>query len=178
MSTISDPLGRYIISKIQIDDKLYVFVNVNTPNKDKDSIQFFKKLYILLKTEDLECEDNIILGGDFNCPLNPSLDKRGGIMIPRKAVIESIECLQEELDLVDIWRVKNPDIKSYTWRQNSPAAIDLCVSDIGDEVKGPGMWKLNVSLLEDEDYLKDLEQNLPKWKQEGEELSDRRSVWD
>ena len=31
-------------------------------------------------------------------------------MIPRKAVIESIECLQEELDLVDIWRVKNPDI--------------------------------------------------------------------
>ena len=93
MSTISDPLGRYIISKIQIDDKLYVFVNVYAPNKDKDSIQFFKKLYILLQTEDLECEDNIILGGDFNCPLNPSLDKRGGIMIPRKAVIESIECL-------------------------------------------------------------------------------------
>ena len=44
-------------------------------------------------------------------------------MIPRKAVIESIESLQEELDLVDIWRVtvKNPDIKSYTWSQNSPA---------------------------------------------------------
>ena len=58
------------------------------------------------------------------------------------------------------------------------AAIDLCVSDIGDEVKGPGMWKLNLSLVEDEDYLKDLEQNLPKWKQEGEEQSDRRSVWD
>ena len=63
MSTISDPLGRYIISKIQIDDKLYVFVNVYAPNKDKDSIQFFKKLHILLQTEDLECEDNIILGG-------------------------------------------------------------------------------------------------------------------
>ena len=58
------------------------------------------------------------------------------------------------------------------------AAIDLCPSDIGDEVNGPGMWKLSVSLLEDEDYLKDLEKNLPKWKQEGEELSDRRSVWD
>ena len=73
MSTISDPLGRYIISKIQIDDKFYVFVNVYAPNKDKDSIQFFKKLYILLQTEDLECEDNIILGGDFNCPLIPVL---------------------------------------------------------------------------------------------------------
>ena len=38
MSTISDPLGQYIISKIQIDDKLYVFVNVYALNKDKDSI--------------------------------------------------------------------------------------------------------------------------------------------
>ena len=112
-------------------------------------------------------------------------------MIPRKAVIESIECLQNELDLVDIWRAKNPETKSYTWNQKSPAifcrldywfisnnlcdyvqstsinptdhaAIDLCISDIVDEVKGPGMWKLNVSLLDDEDYLKDLEQNLPK----------------
>ena len=48
----------------------------------------------------------LILGGDFNCPLNPNLDKRGGIMIPRKSVVNSIECLQNELDLVDIWRVK------------------------------------------------------------------------
>ena len=57
-------------------------MDVHAPKKDKGSIQFFKKLYILLRTEDLECEDNIILGGDFNSPLNLSLDKRGGIMIP------------------------------------------------------------------------------------------------
>ena len=121
ISTNSDPLGRYIISKIQIDDKIYVFVNVYAPNKDKDSIQFFKKLNILLHTEDLACEDNIIFGGDFNCPLNPSVDKRGGIMIPRKAVIGSFECLQDELDLVDIWRVNNPETKSYTLSQKPPA---------------------------------------------------------
>ena len=29
-------------------------------------------------------------------------------------------CLQSQLDLVDIWRIKNPDIKSYTWSQKSP----------------------------------------------------------
>ena len=210
ISTLSDPLGRYLISKIQIDDKIYVFANVYAPNKDKDSIQFFKKLCTLFCTDDLQCEDNIILGGDFNCPLNPSLDKRGGIMIPRKNVIEAIECLRDELDLVDIWRVKNPEMKSYTWSQKSPAifcrldywlisnslcdcvqstsiipavktdhaAIDLCVSDIRDELKGPGMWKMNVSLLNDENYLKDLEQSLPKWKQEGEELSNKRGLWD
>jgi len=34
----------------------------------------------------------------FNCPLNPTLDKRGGIIIPRKSVVDSIECLQSQLN--------------------------------------------------------------------------------
>ena len=45
-------------------------------------------------------------------------------------------------------------------------------------MKGPGIWKMNVSLLGDENYLNDLEQSRPKWKQDGEELSDKRSLWD
>ena len=41
-------------------------------------------------------------------------------MIPRKNVIDNIQCLQNELDLVDIWIIKNPQTKSYTWSQSSP----------------------------------------------------------
>ena len=58
------------------------------------------------------------------------------------------------------------------------AAITLALADIG-EIKGPGIWKMNVSLLEDENYLEQLRINIPKWKQEGEiDLSDKRCVWD
>ena len=38
-------------------------------------------------------------------------------MILRKSVVASIDCIQSELDLVHIWRVKNPSTKSYTWSQ-------------------------------------------------------------
>ena len=40
--------------------------------------------------------------GGETLPLNPSIDKKGGILNPRKAVISTIGNLQEELDLVDI----------------------------------------------------------------------------
>ena len=88
LSTIPDPQGPFIISKVQVDDKVYVLVNIYAPNKDKDSVQFFRKLFTMLQTNNLDSEENIILGGDFNCPLNPILDKRGGIMIPRKSVVD------------------------------------------------------------------------------------------
>ena len=52
--------------------------------------------------------------------MNPLLDKKGGSSAPRKIAIASIECFHEEFDLVDIWRVKNPEIKSFTSCQNSP----------------------------------------------------------
>ena len=76
LHTVPYRLGRLIISKIQVDDKVYVLVNIYAPNKDKESVQFFRKLYTLLQIENLDSEENIILGGDFNCPLNPNLQSR------------------------------------------------------------------------------------------------------
>ena len=46
--------------------------------KIRIEFSFFRKLHGLLQLEDLDSEENIILGGDFNCPLNPALDKHGG----------------------------------------------------------------------------------------------------
>ena len=117
---ILDPFGRYIILKAAINDKIYILNSVYTPNKDKDIIHFFNNLLTTMQNENLDEEENIIVGGDFNCPLNTLLDKKGGIMIPRKSVVASIGCIQSDLDLVDIWRVKNPSSKSYTWNQKSP----------------------------------------------------------
>ena len=68
----------------------------------------FRGIENVFKTENLDAEEKFIVGGDFNCPLDPILDKKGGSMLPRSSVLERIACLQEDLDLVNIWRVKNP----------------------------------------------------------------------
>jgi len=114
-SRILDPSGRYIILKAEINDKMYVYA----PNKDTNISNFFNNILMTVRKNNSDEEENIIIGGDFNCPLNPNLDKKGGLLIPRKSVVTTIEILQE-LNLVDIWRVMNPERKSFTWSQNSP----------------------------------------------------------
>ena len=86
-SKLLDPLGQFVIIKAEIRDKMYVLINIYAPNKDANIVSFFNNLLVTLQKNNLDEEENIIMGGDFNCPLNPSIDKKGGLLNPRKAVI-------------------------------------------------------------------------------------------
>lgn len=95
---------------IEIQEVLYKIINVYAPNRDGMAIDFFTKVTSILTQENVNEGDNIILGGDLNCILNPLLDKRGGILSPKIKLIKAIENLQTEFLLEDIWRVKNPTV--------------------------------------------------------------------
>ena len=99
---------------METDVKVYILINIYVPNKDKIMCKFFKNLHKMLQTENLDRKENIIGRENFNCSLNPKLDKKGGVIVPRKMLIDSLECLQNKLDLLDIWTIKNPQTKSYT----------------------------------------------------------------
>ena len=113
---IVDPEGRYIILKACIQDKVYVLINVYAPNKDKDQVNFFNNLLSILQNENLDSVDNIILGGDLSTK--------------RKSVISCVDDFKSNLDLVDIWRSKNPDAKSFTWSHKSPPVFCLSLIHI------------------------------------------------
>ena len=136
---------------------------------------------------------------------------QGGASTKRKSVISCVEDFKSKLDLVDIWRSKNPDAKSFTWSQKSPPvfcrldywlisnnlsdfvelteiipavrtdhdAISLELGKLENELKGPGNWKMNCSLLDDEDYEEDIARMIPLWIAEGQkEFTDNRMIWD
>ena len=50
--------------------------NIYAPTKDNDIINFLNNLRTILQKENLDDEENIIIRGDFNCPLNPALDNK------------------------------------------------------------------------------------------------------
>ena len=117
---IVDPMGRYIGIKAEIKDENYLLFNVYAPNNDSQSAKFYEHVVNVLKKEDQIYEDRIIIGGDFNCPLNPNLDKMGGLLTTRKKVVDQIENMQNIFNVHDVWRVKHPSQKSFTWSQKSP----------------------------------------------------------
>ena len=110
--SIVDSNGRFIILKAFISGDPTLLVNIYAPNWDNELVIFNRSLLQTIATNNLDEIENIIVGGDFNCPLNPVVDKRGGSLIPRQSVISTIEQLQSELDLHDIWQIKNPTIRS------------------------------------------------------------------
>ena len=117
-----DSKGRLIMVNAKIKDENYVLINLKGLNKDAEAICFYHDLLTTLQGVDLDSDSNVMIhvGGDLNCPLDLIIDKKGGILIPRQHVINSIENIQNEFSLQAIWRIKNPNTRSYTWSKSSP----------------------------------------------------------
>lgn len=119
---IYDDEGRWLLLKIEIDNEIVSILNIYSPNKEREQLQFYTKLkYTLNKEATPFCK--LIIGGDFNVPLNETLDKKGGIPDKREKVVQKIEEISEEFNLHDIWRIKNPSQNRYTWRKMKPEKI-------------------------------------------------------
>ncbi len=111
--------GRILILKAKQDDKYLYLVNIYAPNTEKAQIEFFKQLSREMEKFRITPDDRVIVGGDFNVTLE-RIDKQGGNVNPKQGTISEIQRLMNLFDLQDIWRVRNPSEKRYTWRQKHP----------------------------------------------------------
>ena len=134
----SDDNGRYIIMEAEVQGSSFLFVNIYAPNSVQDQFCFYDNLNKNIEENIIEKDNRIILGGDFNVTLNPVWDCSGGNQ-SKKASAKFIEDLCLDFDLIDIWRIRNPEIKRFTWGQKKPLIqrrldfwliSDVCQEDI------------------------------------------------
>ena len=88
---------------------------INVPS----SAIFFSKISEELKSSLILADSSFVLGGEFSVIFGYDLDGSRGI----KKTKESVKILEDiclEQDLIDIWRVRNPSEKRFTWRQKTP----------------------------------------------------------
>ena len=112
---ITDEHGRFLLLEVTIDDSKFVLVNIYAPTKDKHDEQE-RFIGFIKETLNNYIDGNIIIGGDFNTCLDPAIDKDGGLHEKVSEYSKQIIELNDEFNLIDIWRISNPDTRRYTWR--------------------------------------------------------------
>ena len=147
------------------------------------------------------------MGGDFNVPLQPHLDRKN-ISTPlisnryRQKLNEALETFE----LCDIWRKRNPQEKRFTFHrrhqgsridywfipeylENKVTGIDIKIGvhtdhslitmeiDKDEEQRGPGWWKLNTLLLNDQEYREGVRGVITNCRKENTNLNPA-SLWD
>lgn len=126
-----DSQGRFVLLEASVQDQKFIFLNIYAPNKTDEQILFFDHIKDELDKTCIDEDCRIIIGGDFNVILDPDLDGQGGKPKLKESAkqIENI-CLLH--DLVDIWRIRNPNTKRFTWRQKTPVVqrrLDFWLAD-------------------------------------------------
>ena len=81
--------------------------------KPASSVLFFQEIQTELDSLNIEADCDMIIGGDFNVVLDPEFDGLGGK--PKlKESVKIIEQIRLSFDLIDIWRVRNPDERHFS----------------------------------------------------------------
>ena len=93
-----------------LDNKQIWLINPYGPNNDDPSFFENKNLSTLQATL-----DSIIMVGDFNTVLNTSMDRKGNHTTNYHPL--ALKEIMDILELVDIWRLKYPDLVRKTWRR-------------------------------------------------------------
>ena len=122
---------------------------------------------------------NLIVGDDWDVTLE-AVDKKGGSQWKPTSYRNQVISMMKEFSLIDVYRNLNPNKLCFTYKSklridfflvsqpfaNRVSHLDTLVSiapdhkairvqlQLENDNRGPGLWKFNNSLLEDEIYVK------------------------
>ncbi|KAJ8365257.1 hypothetical protein SKAU_G00140880 [Synaphobranchus kaupii] len=112
--------GSYIIVKCEVRGQLYTLVNVYNHQSETDVLD---KLTPYLQES---AEGVLVIGGDFNTPLDPYMDRTSTTQNGQHAKLrQCVEKFTASIHLVDIWRRINPTEEEYTYcKKGSTSRLD------------------------------------------------------
>ena len=93
----------------------FLIVSIYGPNRDNPDF------YVQLEEWINEvCSEGIVTGGDWNLVLEFLLDCSDYKHYNNTKAKEQVENVITHLDLLDIWRETDPEVRRYAWRRKTP----------------------------------------------------------
>jgi hypothetical protein len=104
---------------MKVDEKEIWLIHLYGPNQDDP--YFFKNICTnLLNVQATNVQ--IIMLGDYNTVLRTSMDRKGNhSMNYHHRALKEITNIMDTLEIVNIWRLKTPNLVRYTWRRLNQA---------------------------------------------------------
>ena len=180
--------------------------NVYAPTVETENHTFLKKINEKISLFTDSDIDFIIMEGDWNFTETLSPDRLGGNPRLWTRSVTEINDIKDSYDLIDIWRHRNPTKEEYSYYrkterrasridrfylsgslQSSIKNTEISPSTLSDHStlllhvynktkRGPGLWRLNTSLLEDISFKTELKTVIEQSKLEPS--SDKRKQFD
>ena len=101
---------------MEIQSSPFILINYYAPNEEGQQVQILTEISEILEKMELEEDTQLIWGGDFNSFFDCKLDADGGNPKLKIQSITKLVLTMSENDLCNTFRVRNPEIKRYTWR--------------------------------------------------------------
>ena len=114
---ISDNNGSILVLQVKIDDEIYLLVNLYNSNTEPEQLETLHELETILLKFDVNEYNHIIFSSDFNIFFNAFLKTTGGNAKLKTRTVGKFLELEDKFDLCDIWRIKHPKTKTFTFRQ-------------------------------------------------------------
>ena len=119
LDKVIDDKGRYILLHCNIQNTQILLINSYFPNLESQQVEFIRSISDSISCMNIGNSTQIIWGGDFNFCFS-CIDTDGGNYKPKQKVINLMENTLTNLELSDIWRIRNPDSRQYTWKTINP----------------------------------------------------------
>ena len=108
-----DRLGRYILISGSMGGRLYTFCSVYAPPPLSSTFLEIMSSLVANVQEGL-----LIMGGDWNATMNPSLDRRRGGRAGREGR-PLLDSFAKAMGLADVWRIFHPGESQYTFHSGA-----------------------------------------------------------
>ena len=176
---ISDDSGRLLSIKIKLFDNVFTITNVYAPNMDDP--EFF--IYMINQHESLMENDIDIIGGNFNMVFKPEMDRHQSMVNHNKSitVLEEFMERKDQCDTWRVFHPASKRYTWHRPANKSASRIDFFLTpqsildlttdcnivpavctdhslvelsiEFSKTTRGPGFWKLNNTLLFEENYV-------------------------
>lgn len=109
--------GYLSCTKISLNNVIFYVHNILMPQSNSEALKVIDKL----SENSDSCSDGVsIVAGDFNCTLNPSLDRLNMPSEHRQRIVKPLKKVLSDFQVSDVWRKQNPEEQKFTWYRNNP----------------------------------------------------------